>query len=261
VVGEGVKKFKVGDEVFGLNTILQKGAQSEYVVAHESQLHFKPTQLTHIEAASIPYVGLLAEGVFEHAPFKSKVFIHGGSGGFGVALMQLLKTRECEIHVTCSAKNFQKAKHFGANFVYDYRSADYLHLPESYFDLFVDSTISENILPVYITKIKPSMTYVNIHPHRNMRSLSFGNVFHGMFTDFMLGTKFSRKKIKNYNIFIGASAPTAGPALAHLCCLIEEGKFRTHFDKTFSFAKSIEAYEYYTTSARSGKVVINFDGI
>jgi len=59
-VGEQVKKFKVGDEVYGdINEITLHnpktiGTLSEYTVAEEKVLAHKPSNLSFVEAASLP---------------------------------------------------------------------------------------------------------------------------------------------------------------------------------------------------------------
>jgi NADPH:quinone reductase and related Zn-dependent oxidoreductases len=52
-VGEGVTRFRPGDEVYGDNLRL-KGGFAEYALAPESALAHKPAQLTFAEASTIP---------------------------------------------------------------------------------------------------------------------------------------------------------------------------------------------------------------
>ena len=55
-VGNGVSRFKVGDEVFGS----AEGSFAEYATASEDKLAIKPANLSFDEAASVPLAGLVA---------------------------------------------------------------------------------------------------------------------------------------------------------------------------------------------------------
>ena len=58
-VGDGVTRFRPGDEVYGDNLAL-KGGFAEYTVAPESALAHKPQELTFAEASTIPQAGAIA---------------------------------------------------------------------------------------------------------------------------------------------------------------------------------------------------------
>jgi NADPH:quinone reductase-like Zn-dependent oxidoreductase len=56
-----VGSFKTGDPVFGaLHPTAVFGTYSEYTVAESSELHSKPENLSHREAAAIPFAALTA---------------------------------------------------------------------------------------------------------------------------------------------------------------------------------------------------------
>ena len=54
--GDGVTRFNVGDEVFGI----AKGSFAEYAVAREDKLSHKPENLSFEQAAAMPISGLTA---------------------------------------------------------------------------------------------------------------------------------------------------------------------------------------------------------
>ena len=58
-VGEGVTRFRAGDEVYGDNLALM-GGFAEYALAPESALAHKPAELTFAEASTIPQAGAIA---------------------------------------------------------------------------------------------------------------------------------------------------------------------------------------------------------
>jgi NADPH:quinone reductase-like Zn-dependent oxidoreductase len=55
-VGDGVTRFRPGDEVYGDDLAL-KGGFAEYAVAAEAVLAHKPAELTFAEASTIPQAG------------------------------------------------------------------------------------------------------------------------------------------------------------------------------------------------------------
>lgn len=57
-VGDKVKKFKRGDEIYGRPRKSRIGTFAEYIAVHEDDIALKPRNLSFEEAASIPLVGL-----------------------------------------------------------------------------------------------------------------------------------------------------------------------------------------------------------
>ncbi|KIR27012.1 quinone oxidoreductase [Cryptococcus deuterogattii 99/473] len=99
-LGEGVTKWKEGDEVFGLS---YGGAYAEYIVSPEIMLLAKPKKLSWVEAASIPEVWMTAtQGLTLEAPLKEgqNVLIHAGASGVGIAAIQIA------LHALGAAKVF-----------------------------------------------------------------------------------------------------------------------------------------------------------
>ena len=63
VVGSGVQRFRVGDEVYGDLSRYGSGGWggfAEYVCARESALVLKPARMTFEQAAALPQAGQLA---------------------------------------------------------------------------------------------------------------------------------------------------------------------------------------------------------
>jgi NADPH:quinone reductase-like Zn-dependent oxidoreductase len=96
-LGQGVTRFRTGDEVYGDNLALM-GGFAEYAIAPESALAHKPTQLTFAEASTIPQAGAIALRGTERVVAGSRVLINGAGGGSGSFAIQLAKRRGA--HVT-----------------------------------------------------------------------------------------------------------------------------------------------------------------
>ncbi len=105
-VGEKVKKFKPGDEVYYCAGGLGKqgtGNYAEYAVVEEKLLAFKPTSLSFAEAAAVPLVLITAwESLYDRARLATEqmVLIHGGTGGVGHIAVQLAKLKQAKIATT-----------------------------------------------------------------------------------------------------------------------------------------------------------------
>ena len=79
-VGEGVTRFRPGDEVYGDNLALM-GGFAEYALAPESALAPKPAELTFAEASTIPQAGAIALQGTALAAAGRRVLINGAGGG------------------------------------------------------------------------------------------------------------------------------------------------------------------------------------
>lgn len=94
-VGEDVKHFKKGDEVYGCAGGLADlpGTLAEYIVADANLIALKPNNLSMREAAALPLVGITAYEGLQRAGIKpgQNVLVHGGSGGVGHVALQLAR--------------------------------------------------------------------------------------------------------------------------------------------------------------------------
>ncbi|XP_015765929.1 PREDICTED: reticulon-4-interacting protein 1, mitochondrial-like isoform X1 [Acropora digitifera] len=54
--GRMARRFTEGEQVWGTPSVISGGTHSEYVVASQDEISLKPSNWTHIEAASLPYV-------------------------------------------------------------------------------------------------------------------------------------------------------------------------------------------------------------
>jgi NADPH:quinone reductase-like Zn-dependent oxidoreductase len=89
-VGEGVTRFRPGDEVYGDNLALM-GGFAEYAVAAERALAPKPAGLTFAEASTLPQAGAIALQGTVGAATGRRVLVNGAGGGSGSFAVQLAK--------------------------------------------------------------------------------------------------------------------------------------------------------------------------
>ena len=96
-VGSQIKKFKVGDEVYGdINEVSAKraknfGTLAEYTAAEERVLALKPKNLSFAEAASLPVGIESAYQGLELAELSAgqSIIVIGGGGGVGTQVIQV----------------------------------------------------------------------------------------------------------------------------------------------------------------------------
>ncbi len=141
-IGESVKDFKIGDEVYYAIPLLEgKGANAEYHAAHESIVAKKPTNLSHQEAASVPVAGGTAwAALIDRANIKvgQTVLIHGGAGGVGSFAIQIAKAAGTYVYTTCGSYDIDLVKSIGADKAIDYRN-------ENFADIILNETNGEGV--------------------------------------------------------------------------------------------------------------------
>lgn len=124
-MGDKVRNFNTGDEVYGRPFPTTNGAFAEYVVIKADQISLKPKSIDHINAAAVPLAGLTAwQGLFKHGELKKgqKVLIHAASGGVGTFAVQFAKWKGAYVIGTASASNLSFIKQLGVDEAIDYEN-------------------------------------------------------------------------------------------------------------------------------------------
>jgi NADPH:quinone reductase len=89
---DGARRVKAGDRVYVAGSI--SGTYAEQALAHESQVHPLPPNITFQQGAAVgvPY-GTAYRALFHkaHAQPGESVLVHGASGGVGIAAVQLAR--------------------------------------------------------------------------------------------------------------------------------------------------------------------------
>jgi NADPH:quinone reductase-like Zn-dependent oxidoreductase len=231
-VGDGTNRFKVGDAVFSRPDIRRNGTYAEFVAVREIEVARKPQTISHVEAASLPLVGITAwESLFTAADLQAgqRVLIHGGSGGAGTIAVQLAKWKGAEVTATTSALNRALVASLGAHNVIDYRAGP---LTEGGFDVVFD-TIGGDTQEASWALLKPGGILVSIiSPPSEDRAAALG--------------------VRCAFVFIGPDAAV----LEHLAGLVDAGDLRPVVCAEFGLHDMAAAHRFSETGRARGKIAI-----
>jgi 2-desacetyl-2-hydroxyethyl bacteriochlorophyllide A dehydrogenase len=237
-IGSKVKLFKVGDKVFG-HTDMSFGAYAEYLCLPENgSLALLPDNISHQEAAVIPFGGVTALHFLKLADVKQgqKVLIVGASGAVGSAAVQLAKYFGANVTGVCSSANVDLVKSIGADNVIDYTKEDFTHNGESY-DVIFDTV---NTISVF----------------RSLKSLNK----HGIM---ILSAAETSEMLQGFWISMTSSKKVITGVISHkaediifLKELIETGKLKPVIDRTYSIEQIAEAHAYVEKGHKKGNVAI-----
>jgi NADPH:quinone reductase-like Zn-dependent oxidoreductase len=239
--GEDVKRYKVGDRVFGY-TGMNLGAYAEYICQPEvGVLAIKPTNTTYEEAAAVPNGALTAlfflrdKGKVQRG---QKALIYGASGAVGTAAVQLAKSFGAEVTGVCSASNLELVKSLGADKVIDYTKEDFANSGEVYdviFDAVGKSSFSrcKNSLKnggIYLTTVPTPATLLQM----------------------LWTSKMGSKKV----MFGASSRSWRSEDLFFLKDLVEAGMIKSVIDRRYPLEEIAEAHCYVEKGHKKGNVVI-----
>src|SRR5215216_5619922 len=142
-VGRNVKRFRVGDEVFGWC----RGAFAEYARAAENNLLPKPANVTFEQSAAVgdsAFTALAAVRDQGKVQRGHEVLINGASGGVGTFAVQIAKALGARVTGVCSTRNIDLVRSLGADQVIDYTREDFTQTGQRY-DVMLDAVGSRSL--------------------------------------------------------------------------------------------------------------------
>lgn len=238
-VGKKVTFFKVGDEVFG-STGMSFGAYAAYKCLPENAtLALKPENMTHQEAAVIPFGGLTALHFVRKANIwhGQKVLVYGASGAVGSAAVQLAKHFGANVTGVCSTRNVDLVKSLGADQVIDYTKEDFTENGEIY-DVIFDT----------VNKISFSKSLKSLNKKGTMILSAAG------MSEMLKGAWASMTS--SQKVLTGVIGETM-EGIIFLKKLIESGKMKAVIDKIYPLEEMSEAHAYVEQGHKRGNVAIS----
>jgi NADPH:quinone reductase-like Zn-dependent oxidoreductase len=233
-VGHGVERFKVGDQVYGMPRFpdLAK-AYAEFTVAPEKDLAFKPKNLTHLEAATMPLAALTAHQALEVMNLRAgqTVLVHAAAGDVGQFAVQLARVRGAQVIGTAPSQNQDFVRQLGAAFLDDTLGAFEQHL--ELVDAVLDTVGGELQIRSFAV-VKPGgwvVSTVDIAP------------------DWL---HFQYPTVRTERILIQPS----GTQLEHLAVLVENNQLKPVLGNVFPLEEVIQAHRLAQSHQGGGKIVL-----
>ncbi len=233
-VGEDVKRFRKGDQVFGYRG-QSMGANAEYLCMPENGLvAIKPANMTYEEAASVPYGTLTALNLLRKVNIQpeQKVLVNGASGGIGSAAVQLARYFGAEVTGVCGTPRMEFVKSLGADKVIDYTREDFTQSGEIYdliFDILGKSSLA---------RCKNSLTQ---NGRYLLASFKMKQLVQMLWTS-MIGSK----KV------ICALSGENPEDLIFIKGLVEAGKIKSIIDRRYPLEQIAEAHRYIENGLKKG---------
>ncbi len=237
-VGEGVRRFAIGDPVFG-SAGLKFGANAEYVCAPEVLVAAKPGEVAYEQAAPMAFGGISALHYLRAAGVQAghKVLVYGASGSVGTAAVQIAKHLGAHVTGVCSSGAAELVRSLGADAILDYAIDDYSRDGPIY-DVVFD-TVGKSQIRRGVEALKPGGAYV--FAASSLVSYALVSVFASLT---------GRVKV------IGGIARGASPELAFLMHLMIEGSFRPVIDRTYPLSDIVAAHAHVEAGHKKGNVII-----
>ena len=239
-IGKYVKKFKVGDSVFGLSTY-NFGTHAQYIcLAETKSIAAKPSNMSYEEAAAVCDGLMLGMNLIRKIDFTNhpNLLINGASGSIGSACVQLAKHYGANITAVCTTQNFELIKSLGANEVIDYTKEDFTKCGKS-FDVVLDCVGKSSFF-----KCKKILKPGGVYFSTELGYLS-QNIFLALLTPI-----FGGKKVK-------FPIPTDSQKdIEYFKDLIESGNYKAVIDRTYPLEEIVEATKYVELAQKIGNVVI-----
>lgn len=133
-IGPEVRKFKVGDRVFGFDD-QHFGGHGEFLTIRESKaITHIPDKLTFKEAAPLTEGAHYALNNIKAAKVQmdQNVMVYGASGAIGSAAVQILEHYGAQVTAVCGTQNVELVSSLGATRVLDYQTEDFTQTDEPY---------------------------------------------------------------------------------------------------------------------------------
>jgi NADPH:quinone reductase-like Zn-dependent oxidoreductase len=238
-VGEGVTRFRPGDEVYGDNLAL-KGGFAEYAVAAESALALKPAELSFTAASTIPQAGAIAKQGTEGAASGHRVLINGGGGGSGSFAIQLAKRLGAHVTGVDNAGKLEFMRSLGADDVIDYRSEDFTRTDRPY-DLILDLVAHRSVF-AYRRALAEGGRYRCV-----------GGTVRALLRVLTIGGLAARLTGRRMGVLAVRLGPSSFESIADLCVA---GDVTIHIDRTFGLDEVPDALAYVGEGHALGKVVV-----
>lgn len=240
-VGEKVKKFQIGDRVYGFDDARFGGHAQFKTISENAGIAKVPNGIDYQTAAMLTEGSHYALGNIRAAKTQAgqQVMVYGATGAIGSAAVQLLKYFGAHVTAVCPSAKVDLVKSLGADVVIDYTKEDISNLATR-FDLIFDA-VGKSSWGACKQLLKPQGKYMSTELGKNGE-----NVWKAILL--------SKSKGKRLLFPIPT---TEQEDIRFLGELAAKGYFKPVLDRTYDLENIVEAYRYVETGQKTGNVVIS----
>tara|TARA_R110002050_G_scaffold245168_1_gene382761 strand:- start:328 stop:1338 length:1011 start_codon:yes stop_codon:yes gene_type:complete len=247
-IGNNVKKFSVGEKVFG-STDIEGGTYAEFLTISENGVLFKkPSNISYAQATAIVDGAATALPFLVYSGRISKgmsVLINGASGSIGTAAVQLAKYFGANVTGVCSTSNIELVKSLGADTVIDYTQTDFTKNGIHY------DIIFDTVGVLKFSKVKNSLSEHGTYLSPVLNSSVLFN---------MLKTSFSKSKKAIFSATGMLDIVKKISNFETIKELLEQELIVPVIDRTYQLPQIPEAHIYVDKGHKKGNVVIDIFG-
>jgi NADPH:quinone reductase-like Zn-dependent oxidoreductase len=254
-VGQGVTRFRPGDEVFGESLRgfqwANGGTYAEFATAPESGLALKPGNVPFEQAATVPTSGLIALPNLQQGGLHpgARVLINGAGGGVGTVALQVAKAEGAHVTAVDHTDKLPLLAELGADQVLDYTRTDFTDGSESY-DLVFDVVGTHSFARSRRVLAKEGKYVLIGHDHYGTAGRRLlGNL--PRMIGLMLRSSFSPQLPKP-----NLSPPDRRPLLERLASLLEARQLTPPIARTYPLERAADALMELTRGRALGRIVL-----
>jgi NADPH2:quinone reductase len=252
-LGDNSSRWKVGDKVCAL---VSGGGYAEYCAVPEGQCLPIPSNLSFVEAASLPEtVFTIWSNVFDRGKLKKgeSLLVHGGASGIGVAAIQLAKVYGSKVYVTVGTdEKCAFCEKLGADKSINYRK-------ENFPDVIKKITQNKGV-NVILDMIGGSYTNDNLDVLAEEGRLVLINSMAGEHADVKLSTIMKKRLIITGSTLrardTAFKSTVAQNVEQNVWPLLRNSKVKAIVYKTFPLEQAADAHWLMESSNHIGKIVL-----
>ena len=255
-IGENVRKFKIGDRVFGITA---GAAQAEFLLTEESLLAKIPDNLSFAEAAAVPEAFITAhDAVFTQGNLQAgeTLLIHAVGSGVGLAALQLAKANGARVFGTSrTSEKLEDCKTFGLD------EAINTNEIENFAEFIKEKNDGKGV-DVILDLVGASYFEQNLESLALKGRLILVGLVGGRSAEFNLGLALT-KRLKIIGTVLRSrsteeKAEATAKFIEDVLPLLKSGKVKPNIDKIFPMNEIRKAHEYVESNESFGKVVLEF---
>lgn len=237
-VGKEVKRFKIGDRIFGFNDMGMQSHSQFTIIKEKYPLAAIPKEINYKEAAASLEGAHYAINFINKVTIKpgNLILVNGASGAIGSAMVQLLIAKGAQVIATSNGEQISTILNYGAKKVIDYTKEDFTKLSKD-FDFIFDA-VGKSTFFKCKHLLKPKGVYISSE----------------------LGPYCQNPVLALFSKNVGFPIPTnPQKSISLITEALKSGKLKPMIDSSFKLDEIQEAFTYVLSGKKSGNVVLEIE--